>query len=238
MAKKATTKKTALVTGGNRGIGLEVCRQLGELGLRVLVGARDESAGETAAAELRGGGAEAEALVLDVSSEESVAGCAKRLRKAGVVVDVLVNNAGIYPQGSVVSAKEKDIRDAVETNFLGAWRTCRAFVPGMIDRGWGRVVNVTSGYGLFSEGLGRAEGPAPYCVSKAALDALTFKLAQEAPPSVKVNAVCPGWVRTRMGGQNAPRTPTKGAETIVWAATLPDDGPTGQAFRDKRRLDW
>jgi NAD(P)-dependent dehydrogenase (short-subunit alcohol dehydrogenase family) len=232
---KTTTGKTALVTGGNRGIGLEVCRQLGELGHRVLVASRDETAGEKAAAELRGGGAEAEALELDVASQASVEACAVRLKKAGVAVDVLVNNAGVYPPGGVLDAAEKDIREAVETNFLGAWRMCRALVPGMIERGWGRVVNVTSGYGLFSEGL---DGPAPYTLSKAALGALTVKLAAEAGGTIKVNGVCPGWVRTRMGGENAPRTPAKGAETIVWAATLPDDGPTGQVFRDKRRLDW
>jgi NAD(P)-dependent dehydrogenase (short-subunit alcohol dehydrogenase family) len=195
MAKTMT--RTALVTGGNRGIGLEVCRQLAKEGMTVILGSRDA--------------------------------------KAGVSVDVLVNNAGVYPGTSILESKDEDFHDAFEANFFGALRTCRAFVPGMIARKWGRVVNVTSGYGLFSEGL---NGPAPYSLSKAALDALTFKLAGEAGARVKVNAVCPGWVRTRMGGSGATRPVEKGAETIVWLAGLPDDGPTGGVFRDKKPLAW
>lgn len=222
--------RTALVTGGNRGIGLEVCRQLAARGLRVVLTARDPKDGASAAKKV---GADFEAL--DVSSDKSVKACSARLAKARTTIDVLVNNAGIYPQGGVLEASDEDLRAALEANFFGALRTCRAFVPGMLARGYGRVVNVTSGYGLFSEGL---QGPASYSMSKVALDALTVKLAQEVRGDVKVNAVCPGWVRTRMGGASAPRPVEKGAETIVWAATLPADGPSGGVFRDQRALAW
>jgi NAD(P)-dependent dehydrogenase (short-subunit alcohol dehydrogenase family) len=223
-------ERTALVTGGNRGIGREVCRQLKDLGWSVVLTARDAKDGRAAADEL---GCRFEAL--DVSSDSSVAACAARLSKAKVSIDALVNNAGVYPSGGVLDASWEDLRAAMEANYWGAARTCRAFVPAMAKRGWGRVVNVTSGYGLFSEGL---EGPAPYSLSKAALGALTLKLSKEVPAGVKINAVCPGWVRTRMGGAGAPRPVEKGAETIVWLATLPDGGPSGGVFRDKRPLDW
>lgn len=228
MAKNETAR-IALVTGGNRGIGLEVCKELAALGHTVYLGSRDLAAGEAVAKK-----AGAKAVQLDVSSDKSVSACAKKVG----AVDILVNNAGVYPQGSVLAASAEDFREAFEANFWGAWRTIRAFVPGMVDRRWGRVVNVTSGYGLFSEGVGGSGGPAPYCISKVALDGLTFKLAQELGGKIKVNAVCPGWVRTRMGGSAAPRPVEKGAETIVWAATLPDDGPTGGIYRDKRALAW
>jgi len=222
--------RTALVTGGNRGIGLETCRALSELGLRVILTARDPKAGKAVAAEL---GCHFEPL--DVSSDESVSACAARLKKAKVAVDALVNNAGVYPYGAALDAPWEDLREAFEVNFWGALRTCRAFAPGMNERGYGRIVNVTSGYGLFSEGL---QGPAPYALSKAALDALTYKLSRELKGDVKANAVCPGWVKTRMGGEGATRPVEKGAETVVWLATLPEDGPSGKVFRDKRPLAW
>jgi len=165
--------------------------------------------------------------------ERVPADCAARLKKAGTVIDVLVNNAGVYPSGGVLDASDKDLREAMEINYWGAVWTCRAFVPGMLARGYGRVVNVTSGYGLFSEGL---EGPAPYSLSKAALDALTLKLSQEVRGDVKVNAVCPGWVRTRMGGRGAPRGVKEGAASIV--ATALDKEANGGFFRDGRAVNW
>jgi NAD(P)-dependent dehydrogenase (short-subunit alcohol dehydrogenase family) len=164
-----------------------------------------------------------------------VESCAGRLRAGGSEVAVLVNNAGVYPEGTVLSAGWEAFRLALEVNFLGALRTCRAFLPAMIRAGYGRVVNVSSGYGSFEEGL---EGPAAYSLSKAALNALTAKLASEVPGDVKVNAACPGWVRKRMGGAGATRSVEKGAETIVWLATLPAGGPSGGFFRDRRRIAW
>jgi NAD(P)-dependent dehydrogenase (short-subunit alcohol dehydrogenase family) len=170
---------------------------------------------------------------MDVADDASVAACARRVGR----VDVLVNNAGVYPGGGALALDAAALREALDVNLWGAFRTCRAFVPGMVERGYGRVVNVSSGYGSFGEGL---EGPAAYCVSKAALDAYTVKLAQDVPKDVdvKINAVCPGWVRTRMGGAGADLAPEEAVGTIVWLATLPADGPTGGFFRDRERVPW
>jgi len=234
-----TQKRIALVTGANRGIGLEVTRQLASRGLRVFLGARNVDDAEKCAAELRAHDLDVTALELDVTSDASVA----RAAAAAGAVHVLVNNAGIanadQQRGSwtagVLSATSEDWRQVMETNFFGALRMVRAVVPGMISRGYGRVVNVSSGYGSFGEGL---EGPAPYSTSKASLDALTLKLSQEVRGDVKVNAVCPGWVRTDMGGKEAERSVEDGAAGVVWAATLPEDGPSGVLFRDGKRVPW
>ncbi len=226
---------TALVTGANRGIGLEVCRQLGRRGLRVVLAGRDEGAVAKAAADLRAEGIAALEAVLDVREEGAAEALAARLRRSRVPVDVLVNSAGIYPPGAVLETAPETFREVMDTNLLGAVWTCRAFVPAMLEAGYGRVVNVSSGSGSFAEGL---DGPAAYCISKAALDALTVKLASEVRGDVKVNAVCPGWVRTRMGGPGARRSVEKGAETIVWLATLPADGPNGGFFRDRKPIRW
>ena len=218
--------RVALVTGGNRGIGFEVCRQLAGQGLRVLLGARDATLGKKAATQLG-----VEAVKLDVADPASVTAAAKRVG----AIDVLVNNAGVYPSGKVLDSDPSPWRECFNVNFFGALWTCRAFVPGMLERGYGRVVNVSSGYGAISEGL---EGPAPYSVSKAALNALTIKLASEMGGDVKVNAACPGWVRTRMGGPGASSSVEQGADTIVWLATLPADGPSGGFFRHRRAIPW
>jgi NAD(P)-dependent dehydrogenase (short-subunit alcohol dehydrogenase family) len=226
---------TALVTGANRGIGFEVSRQLARLGMRVVLTGRSETAVAAAARTLRDGGLQVDGEVLDVAAEDSVAACAGRLDERGLQVDVLVNNAGIYPDGDLLTAPSKTIAEAMAGNFLGSLWTSRAWMPGMNRRGHGRIVNVTSGYGSFAEGL---EGPAAYAISKAALNALTVRLAREARGDVKVNAACPGWVRTRMGGSGAPLSVEEGADTIVWLATLPPDGPSGGIFRQRRPISW
>ena len=171
---------------------------------------------------------------LDVADGGSVTACARRLSDAGTNVDVLVNNAGVYPTEGVLSVSEETFRRALEINTVGPFRTCRAFVPTMIERGHGRVVNVSSGGGSFGEGL----GPAAYAVSKAALNALTVKVAQALRGDVKANAMCPGWVRTEMGGSAAPRSPEEAVDTLLWLATLPPDGPNGGFFRDRRPIPW
>jgi NAD(P)-dependent dehydrogenase (short-subunit alcohol dehydrogenase family) len=227
--------RTALVTGANRGIGLEVSRQLARQGLKVIVTGRAEPAVADAVQELHRAGGDVRGETLDVSSEESVTACAARLAARGDHVDVLVNNAGIYPQGDLLTVPSDAMREAMAINFFGALWAARAWMPGMLERGYGRIVNVTSGYGSFSEGL---EGPAVYAISKAALNALTVRLAAEARGDVKVNAACPGWVRTRMGGSGAPRSVDEGADTIVWLAALPADGPSGGLFRSRRRIAW
>lgn len=229
--------RTALVTGANRGIGLETCRALAKQGISVVLTARDRRLGEQAVAELA---IEEPAVVrfelLDVSDEASVLDCAHRLEDAGIEIDVLVNNAGVYPEGKLLEPEGAvAMEDALLANFWGAFRCCQEFVPGMVERGYGRVVNVSSGYGSFGEGL---EGPAAYCVSKAALNALTVKLAREVKGDVKVNSVCPGWVRTRMGGPGADLAPEDAIDTIVWLATLQHDGPNGGFFRDRQPVPW
>jgi NAD(P)-dependent dehydrogenase (short-subunit alcohol dehydrogenase family) len=229
------THRTALITGANRGIGHEVARELAKAGMRVVVTGRDLASAEKAAAELRRAGGDAAALELDVADRAAVEACAARLRGQGERVDVLVNNAGVYEGDPVLSAPPEALQRTFDTNFWGAVWTCRAWMPGMIERGYGRVVNVSSGAGSFAEGL---EGPAAYAISKAALNALTVRLAREASGDVKVNAVCPGWVRTRMGGSGAPRSVEQGAAGIVWLATLDGDGPTGGFFRDRRPISW
>jgi NAD(P)-dependent dehydrogenase (short-subunit alcohol dehydrogenase family) len=227
--------RTALVTGANRGIGHEVCRQLGRQGLRVVLTGRNAAAAADAARDLAREHIDVHAEVLDVASEESVKACAARLEQRGLLVDVLVNNAAIYPEGNLLDVSSSVINECMAINVFGALWTCRAWMPAMIRGGYGRVVNVTSGYGSFAQGL---QGPAVYAVSKAALNALTVRLASEGRGGVKVNAACPGWVRTRMGGSAAPRAVEDGADTIVWLATLPPDGPTGGLFRDRQLISW
>ncbi len=222
--------RTALVTGGNRGIGQEVCRELRELGLDVVLTARDAEAGRAAAEPL---GARAEQL--DVTDPGSMAGCARRLADDGVEVDVLVNNAGLYTTTPLLSVREDDLIEALEVNFIGAWRTCRAFVPGMRERGYGRVVNVATGYGQTAAEPPRAGA---YGLAKASLNMLTRMVASEAGPRVKVNSMSPGWVATRMGGAGAPTSVEEGADTAVWLATLPDDGPTDGFFYRRERVAW
>jgi len=224
-------KRTALVTGAAEGIGLEVCRELARRGLRVLLTARTLEKAQRAAATLDG---EVIPVPLDVTDAQA----ARRIDEA---VDVLVNNAALYPphrgEGGVLDVPDEEWRALIETNFLGALWTARAFVPGMIARGYGRVVNVSSDYGSFGLGL---KGPASYSVSKAALNALTLKLAEDCARAgdVKVNAVHPGWVRTKMGGKNATRSVEEGAREILRLATLPADGPSGGYFHDGKKYPW
>lgn len=226
-------KRTALVTGGNRGIGFAIAAGLADQGFRVLLGSRDTASGEVAAKQLKG---DVTAVELHLGSRENLSAHLRRIQDQREPIDVLVNNAGILEQGSLLEVDPEAFAESMRVNFEAPFETIRSFVPGMIQRGYGRVVNVSSGWGSFADGL---NGPAAYSVSKAALNALTLTLHQAVPhQNVKVNAMCPGWVRTAMGGQAADRSPEEGAETAVWLATLPEDGPTGGFFRDRRQLAW
>ena len=219
--------RIALVTGANRGLGLETARQLGRLGYRVIATGRDLTKAERAAETLRREGLDVTAYELDVASDASTA----RLTELGPI-DALVNNAGIIASGTETDR----LREAFETNTLGAYRVTQALAPGMRDRGYGRIVNVSSGMGQLSD---MGSGSPAYRVSKTALNAVTRIFSQElAGSGVLVNSVCPGWVRTDMGGPGARLEPEEGVETIVWAATLPDDGPTGGFFRNKQPIPW
>jgi NAD(P)-dependent dehydrogenase (short-subunit alcohol dehydrogenase family) len=236
--KEAQVEKVALVTGAYRGIGLEVSRQLARLGFNVLLTARDSRKAEAAALELSAGGLNVVPLQLDVTDDGSVEAARARVEERFGGLDVLVNNAAIlYDSWQRASSADFDtVRKAFETNTLGAWRVARAFIPMLRAARGGRIVNVSSEAGS----LASMNGSTPaYSVSKVALNALTRMLAAELRGSrVLVNAVCPGWVATEMGGPDAPRTPEEGAAGVVWAATLDDDGPTGGFFRDGEPLAW
>lgn len=227
--------RTALVTGGNRGIGLEVCRQLAQRGLNVVLTARDPSRGAAAAENLARHGLDVRFERLDITDADSVEACRRQLQADRVEVDVLVNNAAIYTTTPLMSIGEAALAEAIETNLIGAWRTIRAFVPGMRDRGWGRVVNISTGYAHIAD---QAPQAGAYGLTKAALNALTRMIAAEAGPTVKVNSMSPGWVATRMGGAGATESPSQGAETAVWLATLPDDGPTDGFFYKGEPIKW
>lgn len=226
----------ALVTGGNRGIGFEVCRQLGRLDYSVLLGARDLAKGEEAADVLQREGLNVKALKLDVTSEEDV----DRLGELEQV-DALVNNAAIapdsaHPDTSALCVPAELVRLGFETNTLGPYRICQQIVPIMRRQGYGRIVNIATGMAQLAEMSGHSPG---YRLSKTALNALTRVLADELKGmNILVNSVDPGWVKTDMGGRSAPLTPAQGAETIVWAATLPDVGPSGGFFKEKKRISW
>ncbi|AZO06610.1 MAG: SDR family NAD(P)-dependent oxidoreductase [Mesorhizobium sp.] len=234
MTNTKNSGKVALVTGGNRGIGLETARQLAELGFTVLIGVRDLAKGEAAARKL---GGKVEAIELDVAAPEAAVSAAAEVERRFGQLDVLVNNAAIHydPSAQALQPDWTVIREAFETNVFGAWRVAAAFAPLLSASGHGRLVNVSSeGGSLASMGAG---APA-YSTSKATLNALTRIVAAELRGSgVLVNAICPGWVATDMGGPGG-RPVAQGAAGIVWAATLPDDGPTGGFFRDGKRLPW
>ena len=228
-------KRTVLVTGANRGIGLAIARQMAMLGNFVFVGSRDRNAGENAAESLRRDNLEVGPIDLDLSDASTIDAAIDRINQSRRQVDVLVNNAGVLHETALLELTDAEIAESIAVHLTGPLRLITAFVPNMIAHGYGRIVNLSSGWGSFAEGMG---GPGAYGVTKAALNAITVRLAKELPPAIKVNAMCPGWVRTRMGGQGATRTPEEGADTAVWLATLPDDGPTGGFFRDRKLIEW
>ncbi|MGB4865689.1 MAG: SDR family oxidoreductase [Hyphomicrobium sp.] len=237
-----SVQKNALVTGANRGIGLEVARQLARQGVHVVIGARDAAKGEAAAAEFSGTDGKVDSLVLDVADAASTSAALAEFERRFGQIDILVNNAGILIDGpggfssSFFDLTDETARKTFETNVIGPARLLRALIPGMKERGYGRIVNVSSITGQLS---GMGPGFPAYRMSKVALNALTRTVAAEIGDcNVKINAVCPGWCRTDMGGAEATRPPEKGAETIAWLALLPDDGPTGLFFRDKAQLAW
>jgi NAD(P)-dependent dehydrogenase (short-subunit alcohol dehydrogenase family) len=229
--------KTALITGANKGIGREVARQIALKGFHVFVGARNVDAGQAAAAALAKNGAKATFLHLDVSDAKSVTAAAHEFAKIADRVDVLVNNAGILfnEDSGILTISDELMWKTLETNTLGPLRVTRAFVPLLAKSSAPRVINVSSGGGQLTGG---AEAWAPaYCISKTALNGVTLQLAA-ALPNFAVNSVCPGWVRTDMGGAGATRSVEEGAETIVWLATDAPQTLTGKFLRDRKSIPW
>jgi NAD(P)-dependent dehydrogenase (short-subunit alcohol dehydrogenase family) len=223
----------SLVTGANRGIGREVCRQLAARGHIVLLTARDGSAAQAATSVVSG----AVPLRLDVTDAESITAAAREVAHRFGKLDVLVNNAAVsYDTWQrAISADLSVVREAAETNLYGPWQLVEAFLPLLRASEHPRIVNVSSEAGSLTSTGG---GTPAYAVTKAALNALTRMLAAELRGErILVNAVCPGWVATDMGGPGG-RPVAEGAASVVWAAVLPDNGPTGGFFRDGRPLPW
>lgn len=224
----AEERRVALVSGANRGIGAEIARELAaDHGFLVLAGARQPDQVEP--------GDGIEPIRLDVTDQATVDAARERVASEVGRLDALVNNAGVY--GEPTGAAEYPLDDAhevVEVNTFGPWRLIEAFLPLLRESDAPRIVNVSSGAGQLSDMNG---GRAAYRVSKAGLNALTRTLASD-ERWIKVNTMCPGWVRTDMGGSAAPRSVEEGADTAIWLATLPDDGPTGGFFRNRKPIPW
>ena len=235
-------QRTAFVTGANKGIGFEVARQLLREGFRVFLGARDQEAGKAAADKLnqesrRAGAEEIIFLPIDISKAESIRAAAEEFSRQSGRLDALVNNAGILldDDKDILTLSPEMLQTTLRTNTLGALLVAQAFVPFLRKSDHPRIINVSSGGGQLADG---ADGWAPaYCISKTALNGVTVQLAA-ALPDFAVNSVCPGWVRTDMGGANATRSVAEGASGIVWLAAEAPQGETGKFWRDRKVIPW
>ena len=230
--------KRILITGANRGIGREIARELARRGQHVIVASRRLTAAQETAAAIREAGGKADALEMDVSDSASINAAADRLARQFDRLDVLVNNAGIYPDKglSILTVTRQQMGTTFATNTFGALEVVQRFLPMLLRAGHARVINMSSGYGQIS-GLS-SEAPS-YCLSKLGLNGLTIMLAPVLKDDgIVVNSVCPGWVRTEMGGKNAPRTVEQGADTAVWLALDAGQNLTGKFFRDRAEIPW
>ena len=239
-----TDQKVAIVTGANRGLGFEVARELAQKKLKVILTARDLKKAADAAATLAKEGLEVTPMALDVTQTSSITALAQAVRKQFGRLDVLVNNAGVFldagwhggGSSNAMDAKVDMIRETLETNVYGPFQLCQALIPLMKENGYGRIVNVSSGMGQLGDMSGGYPG---YRISKTALNTVTRVFASETEGTgILVNSVCPGWVKTDMGGAEAERTPKEGADTIVWLATLPNGSPSGGFYRDRKPIEW
>jgi NAD(P)-dependent dehydrogenase (short-subunit alcohol dehydrogenase family) len=232
------SERIVLITGANRGIGLETARQLARHGFQIVIGARNAAGGQKAVAAIEEAGGKAKLLAIDVASSESIRSAVQEFAAIADHVDVLINNAGIYPDKglNILTVSRAQMVETLQTNTLGALEVTQAFVAYLRQAAAGRVVNVSSGFGQL-EGL--SAGVPSYCLSKLALDGLTIMLAEAlAADGIAVNSMCPGWVRTDMGGANATRSVENGADTIVWLADEAPQELTGMFFRDRQQIDW
>jgi NAD(P)-dependent dehydrogenase (short-subunit alcohol dehydrogenase family) len=231
-------QKIVLITGANRGIGQEAASQLAQRQFHVIIGARDAASGKQTAEAIGTAGGKATFLPLDVSSSASIHAAAREFATIADHLDVLVNNAGIYPdKGLTILTLPRDRLDqTLQTNTYGPLEVTQAFLPYLRKAARARVINVSSGYGQL-EGL---SGNVPsYCLSKLALNGLTIMLAQALQRDrIAVNSMCPGWVRTEMGGPNATRSVEEGADTMVWLAADAPQELTGRFFRDRQEIPW
>jgi NAD(P)-dependent dehydrogenase (short-subunit alcohol dehydrogenase family) len=225
--------KTALVTGGNRGIGFEISKGLAQQGMQVLLAGRTAEIAQDAVTNI--GLPNVFPVQLDLSEQTEIASQVASIENACGNVDVLINNAGILVSESLSQVAIKDVLYSFQVNTFAALELMQLVLPSMQKCGYGRIVNLSSGWGSFYEGM---EGPIAYSASKAALNAITMNAARQTQGDIKINAMCPGWVHTRMGGKDAPRTPQQGADTAIWLANLDSDGPSGQFFRERTPIHW
>lgn len=239
-------KRLALVTGANRGLGFAISQGLAEYGITVILGARDSEKGAQACNRLKRKGLDVHFEMLDVVNEKSIQNAVSRIESRFGRLDILVNNAGIMidSEESVLNVSWHTIEKTLQTNVMGPLRLCRRSIPLMRAGGYGRIVNLASSLGSLTEmadpdsTVAAVRTPA-YRLSKTALNCMTILIAREVrDDNILVNSACPGWVRTELGGKAAPLTPRQGADTPVWLATLPDDGPTGGFFKERELIPW
>jgi NAD(P)-dependent dehydrogenase (short-subunit alcohol dehydrogenase family) len=232
------TKRIALITGSNRGIGFETAQQLGRRNFHVVIAARDDASGRKAVGEISAEGGSAEFLSLDVSSSGSIRKAATEFAAIADRLEVLVNNAGIYPDEgqSILTIARDRMADTFHTNTFGPLEVTQAFLPYLRRAESARVINVSSGYGQLDD---LSPGVPSYCLSKLALNGLTIMLAKALEvDNIAVNSMCPGWVRTEMGGPNATRSLEEGADMIVWLANEAPHRLTGKFFRSREEIPW
>jgi NAD(P)-dependent dehydrogenase (short-subunit alcohol dehydrogenase family) len=229
-----SNQKTVIVTGANRGIGFEVCRQLGARGFHVFLSAKNAEKGNDAVNELRNENIEIDFIQMDVADENSAKNASNEFGKKSVKLDVLINNAAILKDTEITKMTTKELVDVLNINSVGTFVVTREFLPFM-DRG-SRIINVSSGAGALTD-MG-TYAPS-YSISKTTMNAITKQFAGALKhKGITVNSVTPGWVRTDMGGMSASRSVEKGAETIVWLSTEAPMDKTGLFWRDKKVIDW
>jgi NAD(P)-dependent dehydrogenase (short-subunit alcohol dehydrogenase family) len=230
--------QVALVTGGNRGIGYELVKQLALIGLKVILASRDPEMGNEAVQKLKKLNLDVSCVVMDVANQESIHQAAVAINEKYGRLDVLINNAGVYldEHKKLLAMDPCILEKTMATNFFGVYHVIRSFIPLMEKQGFGRIINVSSEYGEMSEMS--YPGVGAYKLSKFALNGLTRLVAAEIKGDIKINAVDPGWVSSDMGGPSAPRTPKQAAESILWLATIGPEGPSGGFFKDGKQIPW
>ena len=231
-------KKIAAVTGGNRGIGFQICRDIANKDLKVLLTARNSEKGAESAKILQDEGLDVTFYELDVSSAESIDNFVSRVKKEFSRIDVLVNNAAIIPdaRSSGLSVEIQELQVSLETNVYGIIQLSQKIIQLMIKNNYGRIINLSSGMGQFAD---MGSGYLAYRISKTAVNTITKVLANETDSyNIQINSVDPGWVKTEMGGAGASLSAEEGADTIVWLSTRPDNSPTGMFYKKREIISW
>lgn len=231
--KNGVIMRKILVTGANRGIGLAIVKQLSEnADDTIILGCRNIELGK---AELTNLPTNVRVEKVDLNDRETLGHDIKTIIDNYGHIDVLINNAGVLFEGNFSDSTFEQLEQSIFVNCYGPYLLAKAVLPKMKKNNYGRIVNISSQWGAFSDGL---NGPFSYSVSKATLNAMTLTMAKEISGNIKINSMCPGWVKTRMGGESASRSPMQGAETAVWLANLDESGPSGLFFRDKVQIEW